>query len=708
MSQCINPNCKCSNPDDTLFCQKCGSELLLAGRYRVTSLLSGKGGFADTYEVLHHNVPKVMKVLKQQNQKAMELFKREFQVLQQSNHPGIPKAEDFFEFTTRDKQTSLSCLVMEKIVGKDLEEYIKEIGRPIDEKCAWEWLSQLAQILAEIHHQQLLHRDIKPSNIILQPDGQLVLIDFGAVKQIPTIQPGGQSTCIYTPGYAAPEQERGHPGIQSDFFSLGRTFVYLLTGKDPTVLGNPHTNGLDWHPYTSHLSPALVQFIDRLMEPSVENRPANAQEILAYIEKGRQPALISPPPPMPDPVANKPWKILLPLLLLLLGGAIWGAIALTKNPNSQTAANNPTASPVPTNSNLQCSTSTLVKKSGNLYGVIEVGSTGIKTEVIQELAVPNEDNLKFKSREDTETKDTTPSDPQAQAESVSAVKDKIKEIQERFQIPCEQIVIYGSSGLAQESHKDALAAAIGQETGRKVKFISVEEEAILAFDGIVPSARRNQVVTIDIGSGNTKGAYLESTQPGQPDKYTTFGIPFGTKSFTKIIDKRPAGADFITTATTEKDKLLIPEIRNLAGRKPGLQNLPRVYLAGGISWALFTLVRPCQPEQTIETQEERIARYGRLRPEDINTFYNNAIGDQKTLFKPDLSQCTPEQRKIAEVDIAKIQKIFKRDNLIAGAEVLRALASELNFAQKERIFFARESIHALPIGYLKQQLENLQ
>jgi serine/threonine protein kinase len=152
MSQCINPNCKCHNPDDTLFCQKCGSELLLAGRYRVTSLLSGKGGFADTYEVSHHNTTKVMKVLKQQNQKAMELFKREFQVLQESNHPGIPKAEDYFEFTTRDKQTSLSCLVMEKIVGKDLEEYIKEIGRPIDEKCAWEWLSQLAQILAEIQY----------------------------------------------------------------------------------------------------------------------------------------------------------------------------------------------------------------------------------------------------------------------------------------------------------------------------------------------------------------------------------------------------------------------------------------------------------------------------------------------------------------------------------------------------------------------------
>jgi serine/threonine protein kinase len=689
-----------------LFCQKCGSELLLVGRYRVTRLLSGKGGFADTYEVLHHKDPKVMKVLKQQNQKAMELFKREFQVLQESNHPGIPKAEDFFEFTTRDQQTSLSCLVMAKILGKDLEEYIKEIGRPIDEKCAWEWLSQLAQILAEIHHQQLLHRDIKPSNIILQPDGQLVLIDFGAVKLIPTIQPGGQSTCIYTPGYAAPEQERGHPVVQSDFFSLGRTFVYLLTGKDP------NTNNLDWHLYSSHLSPALVQFIDRLMEHSIDKRPANAQEILQHIanipkmstsQPRNQPTSTSPPR------SPKKWvKLALPLILLLLsGGGVW-AFFSQRNQNTLIANTPSTNSSV---ASTKCSTTTLAKKSGNLYGVIEIGSTGIKTEVIQELDAPQADNLKFKSREDTENKNTTPSDPQAQAESVNAVKDKIREIQERFQIPCEQIVIYGSSGLAQEAHKDALAAAIQQETGREVKFISVEDEAILAFDGVVPEKRRNQVVSIDIGSGNTKGAYLEETQQGQPDKYTTFGIPYGTKSFTKIVDQRPAGADFIKTADEQKQKLLIPEIRSLAGRKPGLQNLPRVYLSGGISWALFTLVRPCSTkageQQTIETTEERQAFYGRLYPEDINTFYNNAIGDPKNLYQPNLSQCTPEQRQVAEADIAKIQKIFKRDNLIASAEILRALSSELNFSQKERIFFAREAIHALPIGYLKRQLENL-
>ena len=64
MSLCINTQCKFPNSDDRFFCTKCGSELLLAGRYRVIKLLSDKGGFADTYEVLHRGVHKVMKVLK--------------------------------------------------------------------------------------------------------------------------------------------------------------------------------------------------------------------------------------------------------------------------------------------------------------------------------------------------------------------------------------------------------------------------------------------------------------------------------------------------------------------------------------------------------------------------------------------------------------------------------------------------------------------
>ncbi|NES81964.1 MAG: serine/threonine protein kinase, partial [Moorea sp. SIO2B7] len=232
MSLCINPSCpKPQNPDHNLFCQACGSELLLAGRYRVINVLSDKGGFSNTYEVIHNDIIKVLKVLTNNNPKAVELFQHEAQVLSQLNHPGIPKGDGHFIYFPRNSQTPLHCLVMEKIEGMDLEEYQKQRkNRPIDQQLAIEWLKQLAEILHEVHTHQFFHRDIKPSNIIFRSNSQLALIDFGAVRQVTeTLIAGGQNTSIYTPGYAPPEQEKGYAVQQSDFFALGRTFVYLLT-----------------------------------------------------------------------------------------------------------------------------------------------------------------------------------------------------------------------------------------------------------------------------------------------------------------------------------------------------------------------------------------------------------------------------------------------------------------------------------------------
>ncbi|NEO25938.1 MAG: serine/threonine protein kinase, partial [Kamptonema sp. SIO4C4] len=88
MSYCINPNCSNpTNPDNTLFCQACGSELLVEGQFRVVQPL-GTGGFATTYEVEEEGVAKVLKVLTLNNEKAIALFQQEAEVLLQLNHPG--------------------------------------------------------------------------------------------------------------------------------------------------------------------------------------------------------------------------------------------------------------------------------------------------------------------------------------------------------------------------------------------------------------------------------------------------------------------------------------------------------------------------------------------------------------------------------------------------------------------------------------------
>jgi uncharacterized RDD family membrane protein YckC/predicted Ser/Thr protein kinase len=290
MSLCINPVCpQPNNADMNRFCQACGSELILINRYRVVRLLSDKGGFANTYEVQEKETLKVLKVLTHDHPHAIALFQQEAQVLSELSHPGIPKGEGYFTYFIRNNPIPLHCLVMEKIEGVDLEEYLHQKQyQPIDQILALEWLEQLSKILHKVHHHHFFHRDIKPSNIILKPTGQLVLIDFGAVRQVTqTILVGGQNTRLFTSGYAPPEQEKGYAVQQSDFFALGRTFVFLLTGKDPNssdIYDFQH-NELKWHKLAPKIDPQLADFIDLLMADKVNQRPENIDIILKDLKK---------------------------------------------------------------------------------------------------------------------------------------------------------------------------------------------------------------------------------------------------------------------------------------------------------------------------------------------------------------------------------------------------------------------------------------
>ncbi|ASC69467.1 protein kinase domain protein [Halomicronema hongdechloris C2206] len=289
MSFCINPQCsKPQNSRQPLFCESCGSDLLLDGRYRVIERL-GRGGFADTYEVFEFGTPKILKVLHHKEPKALELFKREFDVLSRLNHPGIPKVDPdaYFTFMPKGSLEVLHCFVMEKIEGMDLEKYMEKRGnQPISEKTGLAWLEQIVEILQVIHEQDFLHRDIKPSNIILKPDGQLALIDFGAVREMSqTYMQKSKITAISSAGYTPPEQVNGKAIIQSDFFALGRTFVFLFTGKEPGAFNlDPRTAELVWQDDAKQISERVIGIIDLMMAYIPDNRPALASDVLQEIE----------------------------------------------------------------------------------------------------------------------------------------------------------------------------------------------------------------------------------------------------------------------------------------------------------------------------------------------------------------------------------------------------------------------------------------
>ena len=206
---------------------------------------------------------------------------------------GIPKvkADGYFTVLPKNSSVPLHCLVMEKIEGVNLEQWMEFRNyQTISEKEALNWLKQIVEILALVHAQQYFHRDIKPQNIMLRPSGQLVLIDFGAVRQITTtILAGNSHTRIISQGYSPPEQQNGYSVQQSDFFALGRTFIFLLTGKEPQdkAIYDPLTNDneLHWRKYAVNISPLLADLIDNLIAPTANQRPENTRVILQRLQK---------------------------------------------------------------------------------------------------------------------------------------------------------------------------------------------------------------------------------------------------------------------------------------------------------------------------------------------------------------------------------------------------------------------------------------
>jgi serine/threonine protein kinase len=304
MTICINPRCpNPQNSDNVQFCESCGSSLLLKQRYRATKVL-GEGGFGKTYEASDLGVTnKVIKVLINNSPKAVELFQREAEVLSQLNNPGIPKVEpnSYIIFHSPNSQEPIHCLVMEKIEGMNLREYLNRTGQPIDSETALRWLEELLLILQEVHQRGILHRDIKPQNIIFKPDCKLALIDFGAVKEgtgteLSTESVSGSGTeiashvvagtSIVSRGYTPSEQMNGEAMQQSDLYSLGRTFVFLLTKKEPLEISyDSYNDKLQWHNYVPNLDLKLAELLDKMQSTLVRQRPNNTQEILHELQQ---------------------------------------------------------------------------------------------------------------------------------------------------------------------------------------------------------------------------------------------------------------------------------------------------------------------------------------------------------------------------------------------------------------------------------------
>ncbi|HEY9603403.1 MAG TPA: serine/threonine-protein kinase [Allocoleopsis sp.] len=284
----------------------------LGGRYKVISEL-GEGGFGQTFLAQDLHLPGqprcVVKLLKpqvidaQSLQTARRLFDTEAKVLYElGNHDQIPRLLAHFE----DNQEFY--LAQELIEGEPLTEELMS-GQPWPQPQVIALLQDMLSALAFVHQKQVIHRDIKPSNLIRRrQDGKIVLIDFGAVKEVGTqmLNPRtGQTNMtisIGTQGYMPKEQLGGNPRFSSDVYAVGIVGIQALTGTHPRFLGeDPQTGEINWHEKAPHASPELVAFLDRMVRYDFRARYVTAGEALVALRSLPAELLESVPPPQPLP-----------------------------------------------------------------------------------------------------------------------------------------------------------------------------------------------------------------------------------------------------------------------------------------------------------------------------------------------------------------------------------------------------------------------
>ncbi len=219
----------------------------------------------------------------------LKLFEREAQVLKQINHPNIPRYRDYFSVEKEAGEGLVWFgLVQDYINGSSLQQLLKS-GKRFTEAEAKEIATQLLNILIYLHELSppVLHRDIKPSNIIWGKDGQVYLVDFGAVQDRAKAE-GVTFTVVGTGGYAPPEQLWGRAVAASDLYALGATLIHLLTGTAPAHLPQ-HRMRLQFRDKVS-LTPSFARFLEQLTAPAPEQRFSQARQALSALHTPSSPS----------------------------------------------------------------------------------------------------------------------------------------------------------------------------------------------------------------------------------------------------------------------------------------------------------------------------------------------------------------------------------------------------------------------------------
>lgn len=251
------------------------------GKYEILKQI-GKGGMSVVYFAMDKRLNKqwaVKEIRKKGNGKNDEIVVNsllaEANLMKKLDHPALPRIVDIID------NGETIYIVMDYIEGESLDKILLEYG-PQSEKVVLDWAKQLCDVLSYLHSQKppIIYRDMKPANVMLKPEGNLKVIDFGIAREYKE-QNLSDTTVLGTKGYAPPEQYQGHTDIRSDIYALGMTMHHLLTGVDPRPADYTYAPVRQWNP---ELSDGIEAIIEKCHAINPEDRYQNCSELMYDLE----------------------------------------------------------------------------------------------------------------------------------------------------------------------------------------------------------------------------------------------------------------------------------------------------------------------------------------------------------------------------------------------------------------------------------------
>ena len=255
---------------------------VIDGKYKILNVV-GKGGMSVVYLAMNERANKqwAIKEVRKDGMQSFEVVKQnlvaETDLLKKLNHPHLPSIIDVIDCD------DTFLIVMDYIEGNPLSKALETSGAQNQDDVI-EWTKQLCDVLGYLHSRKppIIYRDMKPSNVMLKPDGNVMLIDFGTAREF-KYSSVADTTCLGTQGYAAPEQFGGHgqTDARTDIYCLGATMYHLVTGHNPATPPYEMYPIRQWNPM---LSSGLEEIILKCTQRNPEDRYQSCAELLYALD----------------------------------------------------------------------------------------------------------------------------------------------------------------------------------------------------------------------------------------------------------------------------------------------------------------------------------------------------------------------------------------------------------------------------------------